>query len=70
MIVQGHTLVSEGAPHEWSAEHNTWVRIRWNSGTSGTGRALCSCGATSGVFYSGRLRKRWHREHKDEVQRG
>lgn len=65
----GHGLRSEGAPFErregrWSHVHRGIVR------SSGTGRALCECGATSGVLDSGNARKAWHREHKAEVRAG
>ena len=53
----GHTLRDEG-------------RVRGGGFlvfvSEGVGR--CSCGATSKVLHSDGARKRWHRQHKDEVR--
>jgi len=53
----GHILPNEG-------------RINTNGlGTAQPcGPARCSCGATSGVLHSANARRRWHRQHKDEVR--
>lgn len=34
----------------------------------GAGEARCSCGAVSPVLPSTNARRKWHREHKDEVR--
>lgn len=67
-LVKGHTLRCEGAPFERIAQGGSiYARRLNNGGVSGTGRALCSCGATSDVLESGGARKQWHREHKAAV---
>ncbi|MDQ8040652.1 hypothetical protein RDI86_02195 [Cellulosimicrobium sp. XJ-DQ-B-000] len=62
----GHELLWEGAPHEKRA-NGTFSR-RWGQGTGGTGHGLCSCGASSGEMTSGTQRKKWHREHKQQIR--
>lgn len=61
----GHTLRSEGAPF-----------VRLGAGPRGTyrpngriGRGLCSCGVMSDVLDSNAKRKKWHRDHKDDIRR-
>lgn len=51
----GHTLRFEGKVYGY----NHTVR---------QGRARCTCGAESLVLDSDAARKRWHREHKDEIR--
>ena len=63
--VPGHELIREGAPFE--ANGRSSYPARWGSGTGGTGRGKCSCGALSEVLDSGAARKNWHRRHKDSV---
>lgn len=58
----GHTLRSEGAPFSSIAGHSYQVRTTW------TGRGLCSCGARSDVLDSNAKRKKWHRDHKDDIR--
>lgn len=69
MRVPGHTLAHEGAPHIVD-ETGRVVRVRapWG-GVGGYGRALCSCGQMSPLFDSAHKRKKWHRDHKEEVSR-
>ncbi|MGC5012555.1 hypothetical protein ACLQ2R_17465 [Streptosporangium sp. DT93] len=61
----GHTLSSEGAAFAWTTNGGRYVRT-----TGRRGVALCSCGETSSTLDSNSARKRWHREHKDELRRG
>jgi hypothetical protein len=65
----GHGLLSEGWPCEWrqgdEEDAPTWhrsARHDWR------GHGVCSCGAHSGVLETNNARKRWHREHKDEIR--
>ena len=51
----GHTLPFEGKVYGYG------YRVNY-------GRARCSCGAESPPLDSDAARKRWHREHKDEVR--
>lgn len=62
--LKGHSLVNEGKPYAFSDEGN-WLRC---DGTAG--RGLCSCGKPSPIFTSDAARKRWHRDHKDQVRGG
>ena len=64
--VSGHTLTSEGAAYRVFGDSQYPKRVQWNT-TSGTGFALCSCGARSPILDSANLRKAWHRSHKAEV---
>lgn len=34
---------------------------------SGEGRAVCSCGAESPLLPSTRARRKWHRDHKNDI---
>lgn len=59
----GHGLLREGMPYtlfggEWTEVRSAWV-----------GRGRCSCGAFSDYLPSNNARKRWHRDHKDEIRR-
>lgn len=59
--VSGHELVDEGAPFSldgWAY----WPR-------RGTGHGKCRCGLLSPELPSEAARKRWHRQHKEEVLR-
>ena len=60
----GHTLRSEGAPFASSGPVVTYrVRSTW------IGKGMCSCGAMSDVLDSNAKRKKWHRDHKDDIRR-
>lgn len=64
LLVKGHTLVYEGAPHDEERRVLTvggWIRRGWS------GRALCSCGELSEVLPSSVQRRTWHRAHKEAV---
>lgn len=65
--VKGHSLIGEGKAHndKGGVEYSASVM-----GTSGIGRAKCSCGALSGVLVSANLRKQWHRDHKEAIRHG
>lgn len=65
--LSGHTLRYEGAP--FSAD-GTLIYDGMHVGTSGEGRAKCSCGALSPVLSSGAQRKAWHRQHKAAIAAG
>lgn len=58
-LVKGHTLLFEGQP---------LGRRNLGHGCGGTGIGGCSCGAQSPELTSGAERKRWHREHKENVK--
>lgn len=75
----GHSLAAEGRPvvgfdgdwpddfacHWWFASPGSrGVYVRRGP----EGRALCECGEWSPELPSTAARKRWHREHKDEVR--
>lgn len=64
-IVTGHGLLNEGAPHDENG-NRIWSH-GFIGGTSGQGRAKCSCGEMSDVLPSGQKRKAWHREHKASI---
>lgn len=64
--VTGHTLRSEGAAYRLVDDRPKRVRP---SGTSGSGRALCSCGATSDELATGRARREWHGSHKIDARK-
>lgn len=55
--VSGHWLVDEGRVY---ASREFYRRMQ-------TGRGRCSCGARSPLLNTDASRKRWHREHKEEV---
>lgn len=61
MTAQKHSLRANGAPFN---EDGTWVNPNNQKTTSGSGRALCSCGETSMVLSSGNARRDWHKGHK------
>ncbi|GAA2990544.1 hypothetical protein GCM10017559_08210 [Streptosporangium longisporum] len=63
--LSGHTLSNEGAPFTWIGSSGRHVRTAGRHGV-----ALCSCGETSPPLGSNNARKRWHREHKDELRGG
>lgn len=68
MLVKGHGLVGEGAPHTATGKEITrgWLRAR-----AGDGHGKCSCGAVSEESLpSANARKRWHRDHKQRVVGG
>jgi hypothetical protein len=57
-----HGLQFEGAPHD-----SLGRRIVSRQGVGGAGRGKCACGELSELLPSAYARKRWHREHKEEV---
>lgn len=64
--LSGHGLWSEGWPVEATPGHGQgWRQM---SRRSGPGRALCECGEMSPVLESANQRKRWHKEHKEQVR--
>jgi len=63
--MKGHSLKAEGGPHDATGKP---LPSYWG-GTSGLGFGACSCGALSRLLDSGNLRKRWHREHKEELRK-
>ena len=67
--VPGHALWNEGAPFRWGGRIPVRVDRGWRMASSGEGFALCSCGATSDVLQTGAARKRWHAQHKIDVNR-
>ena len=56
-LVKGHTLLFEGQP----LGIDIYAR-------RGLGRGKCSCGAMSELLLSNAARKRWHKQHKEEVK--
>jgi hypothetical protein len=60
----GHTLRNEGQPFVKDRITGGWCR---NMG-GWKGVALCSCGAASPELVHNNERKRWHRDHKEEVR--
>ena len=65
-LLTGHTLFEEGRavvhPDCTVCRGLSWQARRRK------GHAKCSCGALSEHLTSGYQRKRWHREHKDEIR--
>lgn len=61
----GHELRSEGDPF---AREGTGPRGTYRL-NGRIGQALCSCGAMSDVLDSATKRKKWHRDHKDDIRR-
>lgn len=62
--VPGHGLAREGYPHD---ENGNVLSLGGIVRTSGPGRAKCACGQVSPDLPSTAARKRWHREHKEQV---
>lgn len=60
MRVKGHYLIGEGESF-FGDGSRIWGR------RSGMGCGKCSCGALSEKLPSDAARKRWHRQHKEEV---
>jgi hypothetical protein len=58
----GHGLLKEGAPFKQ-------VDGRWETTYRPRGQGRCSCGEASKELDSDGARKRWHREHKDEIRK-
>jgi hypothetical protein len=58
----GHELMWEGKLNPNFHRH----AYEWN----GPGKTRCSCGHPSPHLPSTAARKRWHREHKDEIRAG
>lgn len=65
LLVPGHTLRFEGAPHNDQGEVDVGRTGYIHRG--GSGRAKCSCGALSPAFNSAAQRREWHRGHKQEI---
>lgn len=59
MLVKGHTLVDEGVGHDAFGRRQS---------LDVCDRGKCSCGELSGPLPSMRARRRWHRQHKAEIQ--
>lgn len=59
--VRGHGLVREGFPHD-----DRGVPL-YQVSSAGPGRAKCSCGEMSEELPSGNQRRKWHREHKENL---
>jgi hypothetical protein len=59
----GSTLV---AGHGLRHEGRYWNGLAYVSGGMAPGR--CTCGDRSEPLPTGAARKRWHREHKDEIR--
>ena len=60
--IPGHGLHAEGKPFIGDGRGG-WTRPDW-----GIGYGLCSCGeASPEQLDSDAARKRWHREHKEQV---
>ncbi len=55
--LSGHILPNEGR-----------LPRNYDSQNAAEGPAVCSCGATSEALPSASARKKWHREHKDEIR--
>ena len=62
----GHELRREGAPF---AKTPGGGRGRYEVRSTNIGQALCSCGVMSDVLDSNTKRKKWHRDHKDDIRR-
>jgi hypothetical protein len=59
--LSGHSLPREGRVHLGSTIIGDG---------NGQGRTRCSCGEESPMLPSTRMRRAWHRLHKDEVRSG
>ena len=63
--MKGHTLIAEGAPHD-----DAGIRFpSYYGGVAGYGRGKCSCGALGTAHDSANYRKRWHRDHKEQLRK-
>jgi hypothetical protein len=68
--LSGHVLRGEGKPCRRTSKHRTPpYSYEIIHGTS-SGRALCECGEKSPELDSDGARKRWHRQHKEQVRGG
>lgn len=54
-VLSGHSLPDEGRIGKWGNEN-------------GRGATRCLCGTRSPVLESTGSRKRWHRDHKDQIR--
>lgn len=81
MIVRGHGIVSDGAPHtanscqQWPCDTLSGVqRVNRQGASSGVngiggyGHALCTCGWTSAHLLTGADRRRAHIAHKQRLR--
>lgn len=55
-LLKGHTLFFEGQPVGGLMRN-------------GIGKGKCSCGVYSSELESNAQRKRWHRQHKDDIRK-
>jgi hypothetical protein len=60
----GHGLRAEGAAFFLFAPGKVQRRLIGN----GPGRGLCECGDVSDELPNRAARKRWHREHKEQIK--
>jgi len=67
--LSGHALCAEGKPCKRTSRHRT-PPFSYDIIRSSTGSALCECGEKSPVLESDGARKRWHRQHKEQVRGG
>ena len=63
--MKGHALIAEGAPHDDMGDR---LPSYWG-GVSGYGRGKCSCGVLGPAHDSANYRKRWHRDHKEQIRK-
>jgi hypothetical protein len=61
-LLAGHTLILEGEGYKIIAGYPARTR------NNGDGCAKCSCGQFSPTLPNRAARKRWHKEHKEEVR--
>lgn len=68
--LSGHALCAEGKPCRRTSKHRAPpYSYEIIHGTS-SGSALCECGEKSPRLDSDGARKRWHRDHKEQVRGG
>ena len=68
--LSGHALCAEGKPCKRTSRHRTPPYSYEIIHGTHIGSALCECGAKSPVLESDGARKRWHREHKEQLRGG
>lgn len=64
LLVSGHTLMLEGAPHDING---VVLSAPYGIVRGGPGRGKCSCGELSLTMRSAAQRKQWHRKHKEQI---